>query len=534
MNKDRAHRRSKKKGFALLSLKLPRKIVPIMALLTPIVATAASIDLKSPDGAISLSGELLAYDGETITVLTEAGQVSLAASRVLCVGEDCPASMQSDADDIPTVTIATSNADARAIANSFLKTTTASSSRRVISGNAESLDPAGVGPALVSFVPASTATTNDIIVTDENASETNVAIAAIQDWVHDTAPSQLLAATALSVVTAPDAGVDRLTLTQIARILAGEVVNWAEVGGADVDLTLFLTHEDSRLYENLQALIMRPARKPITPAFVTLQDANQINKSVKVTPGGFSLIPQEFAEGGRTLGVTDQCGVTTWPTDFAVRSGTYPLTLSTLALFPSGRENTLIQTAFDKAAMQNDYVQLAETIKSSQALIHQSEADKVDRFVKLMSQDLSDTEKEDAARLIAHLIDADQLSVSFSGGDQSQTQGAWARTHFVRLRDAIASGAFDGQEILFVGYAQNADTGDAVTASKAAADSILDAFTTFAPNAATRDTVQFRAIGHGTLGHTACATLDGASFQTPRIEVWSHPAPVSHAASHLK
>lgn len=500
-----------------------------MALLTPVMATAASIELKSQDGVISVEGEVLSFDGETITLLTKAGEINLRANRVTCHGNDCPTTLRTTA-QTPAITIATSDPQTLAIARSYLATSNASSSRRAVSGAATSDGQVGLDTAQISFVPASSATTDEISVTDVIAPETTNAIAGLQQWLHDTSPSQLLAAKALSVIAAPDTGVDRLTLTQIARILAGEIVNWAEVGGADMDLTLFLTGENTRLHEDVQALVMRPARKPITPAYVTLPSADQIQRSVKVTPGGFSVIPQDIATGAHTLGITDQCGVTTWPTNFAVRSGGYPLTLSTLVLYPFELDNTLIHSAFDKAAADDGPLRFAVPTKPEQTLLNLSEAEKVDRFVNLMSQDLSATEKEDAARLIEFLIDADQLSVSFADGDLSQTQGAWARAHFIRLRDAVKAGQFDGQEIVFVGFAPDADAADPVTTSKAAADAIMAAFTTFAPDATNREAVRFRAMGYGTLSDAACATQDDVANKVPRIEVWSHPAPLNGVA----
>jgi len=155
--------------------------------------------------------------------------------------------------------------------------------------------------ANVAFVPASEATIGEITITDTGVTETATARGTIQDWVAQTAPSQLLAMKAMSLIAAPNIDVQKLTLVQLAQIFAGEVVNWAEVGGPDIDISVFLTGEETRLFENVQTVLMRPARKPMTPVYVTVQDPDQIAAAVKMTPGGISLVPSDMAAQANTL-----------------------------------------------------------------------------------------------------------------------------------------------------------------------------------------------------------------------------------------
>ena len=507
----------------MLSAKLTKTITPLIIVLTPMLAQAASIELRSADGKISVAGELIGYDGETLTMETPHGLFHMKADGVICHGADCPADLRA-VEPVQSVTVAATNPQSYAIAQSLLNSSTVSSSRTAVVADTAAPAPVMGVPARVTFVPDASPTNGDIVITDVIAHGTATAIGSLQNWMTDKTPSQLLAAKALSVVTSPDTGVDRLTFSQIARIFAGEVVNWSEVGGADLDMTLMMTDEASRLYEDVQAIVMQPARKPMTPAVTTLHSPEQIEKAIKTGTGGISLLPSELTADSHTLGVTDRCGFTTWPTDFTIQSGDYPLILSTLVVYPHQLDTSLIQTTFDKVAVTGSVANAETSPVPSPS--HLPEKDKVVRLLDLMEPDLTATERANASDLIAHLIDADQLAMSFADGVLSQTEGAWARAHFVQLREAIAAGTFDGQEIIFVGFAADSDGAAANQQSQAAAESILAAFTAFAPEAATRNAVRLKAIGHGALGKPVCRVTDAAAKTAARIEVWTHPAPV--------
>ena len=500
------------------SLKLAKIAALFAVALRPTIAPAASIEYATPDGTYAIRGDVTGFDGETLTVQTSAGEIRLPAADITCAGADCP-------DDLnPAIMIAASDTRTLSLAQDVLGLSTASSSRYLNAENTGASTPSFGLQTNVKIIPAALATDGTVIITDAISPETTSASGVIGDWLQTTSPSQLLTMKAFSVVVGPDVGVESLTESQIAQIFAGEIVNWSEVGGADTDIVLLLTDEGTRLHADIQSVVMQPARKPITPIFALMDDVNDIPAAVATTSGAISMLPSQATESLQTIGVANPCGMPSWPTEFAIRSGDYPLTLSTLVLYPSELDNTFLHAAFDQAAAHQTALRTQDGAENS-ALLHLPEPDKVGRFINLMSDELSDAEKTDAAALVELLIDADQLSITLTDGVLSQTQGAWARAHFVQLRDAILSGAFDGQEIMFLGFSSDMDTEIARAASLQAANRMMASFTAFAPEAANHDAVQFRASGHVTLGQSACVTHDETQHHVPKIEVWTHPIP---------
>jgi phosphate transport system substrate-binding protein len=57
---------------------------------------------------------------------------------------------------------------------------------------------------------------------------------------------------ALAIVVHPDNPVDQLTEEQVAKIFAGEITNWSEVGGNDEDITVFTRNEESGTFAYME------------------------------------------------------------------------------------------------------------------------------------------------------------------------------------------------------------------------------------------------------------------------------------------
>ena len=508
----------------MLSPKQTKTVVPVLVSMLPMFAMAAPVELRSPDGFISINGEITSFDGNMITVATSVGDVRVPASEVTCHGETCPAGIARGLIE-ETITIAGINPANTAVVSNFLRTTTASSSRSAFPGSVSLTNDAQNQIANVSFASSNSGSQSDVTITDVlETSSLNTTRTPIDNWMGDPAPTQLLAIKALSVVVSPGTGVDSVSVQQLAQIYAGEITNWSEIGGIDSNITPIQAAEGTRLHADVQASVLTPAGKPTSPTIFTMADAGTILKSLQAIPGAISIVPSEMTDVTNTLHVSNGCGVTSQATDFAVRAGDYPLTLSTLAVYEGELQTNVMHAAFDKAATQAGQTVDPTNGYASHVLMSLPNEDKNWRVANIMSQQVSDTQKQAAIDLIQLLFDARQLSATFADGALTQTQGAWTRAHFIRLRDAVMAGEMDGQDVVFVGFDGHPDETQALAVSQTAAENILIAFTAFAPNAANREGVSFVAKGHGKLAPVGCFNNGAVPQSGNRIEVWVRPA----------
>jgi phosphate transport system substrate-binding protein len=501
----------------MLSLKLNKTIVPVLVSSLPVLVSAAPIELRHASGLVTVSGELSSFSGGMITVITSAGDVTVPAAKVTCHGSACPDGVART--QVPqTISIAVTSTENMSVAQSYLGANTASSSRSPRSGRAAATDQNYLSQ--VSFSPAAQIDQGDVVITniiDQNDADNR--FGSLQDWTQDQAPTQLLAIKALSVVTSPGTGVDSLSLSQLAQVWSGEVTNWSQLGGIDRNITPIQSAAGTRLHADIQTAVLTPARKPASPMIFSMEGAEAILSALHTIPGAISIVPSEMAAQSTTLGISDNCGITSVASSFSIRAGDYPLTLPTLAVYNGDHDTQVMQAAFDTAASNGPQDLFHDAGFSDHALMVLPEADKNWRVANIMSKDLSGRQKDAAIDLIKLLHDARQLSMSFADGQLSQTEGAWARAHFVRLRDAINSGAMDHQEIHFIGFQSENDSDK----SQDAAEAILAAFTAFAPDAANRAGVQLFATGHGGLAPIGCYNNGTVADRDTRIEVWTRP-----------
>ena len=490
----------------------------------PLSVQAEPVELRHESGLVTISGEILSFDGTTLMVATSAGDVSVPAAEVTCAGNDCPEGVKLSAIE-EAVSIAVMSPENLSLAQSYLTTTTATSSRSARAGDTVVRNETQDQIAKVSFVPSAQSDQGDIIITNviSDAAAAN-RTGTIAEWTLGSTPTQLLAIKALSVVTSPEIGVDHISMPELAQVLAGEITNWSQLGGNDLNIIPIQAAAGTRLHADVQATVLDPARKPASPMVFSMADASAIMTGLSTLPGGMSIVPTEMVGATNTLDIVDSCGVTHAATDFEIRAGDYPLTVPTLAVHNTPLETQVMHAAFDKAASVGIPDMFEEADFSPHTLMQLPTDDNDWRVANIMSQQLDADQKQSAIKLIQLLANAQQLSAAFTDGELTQTEGAWTRAHFVRLRDAIQSGVLDDKEIHFVGFhAQNIGA-DAVLSTQTAAENILAAFQAFAPDAANRPNVTLAASGYGHLGATGCLPNGATTARDTRIEIWTRPA----------
>ncbi|AEA46884.1 PstS family phosphate ABC transporter substrate-binding protein [Archaeoglobus veneficus] len=101
----------------------------------------------------------------------------------------------------------------------------------------------------------------------------------------------IIARDMLAVVVNPSNPVDKLTVEQVAKIFAGEITNWKEVGGNDAPITLYGRQSTSGTYEFFLEHVVRPyTGKGYSGTMRNLAGNIQIRDAVASDPNGIGYI----------------------------------------------------------------------------------------------------------------------------------------------------------------------------------------------------------------------------------------------------
>lgn len=489
--------------------------------LLPTVVASDQIKLRSVDGFTEVDGEILSFDDVAITLATSVGTINIPTSSVECFGAACPEGI-ARGKSVISQTLAIESKRMRDAFTALLDSQSqkTDSALRVTWRSTEEF-------ALnIISNPQVSAQVTLMEWEQEALGPKVVSVAATNPLENEGGEAHhLLAAQAFSVVVAPNTGMTSITHEQLAQIYAGQYLNWSELGGADILMQPLRPAPDGLEFGDLVSMVLDPFGLEMASDILTVPDsaaavafADQISGSVAVVNSA------AVKESSSQLSVLGACGIPVPASEYTITSGAYPLTLATYGFLDSAGRDGLLGALFEHIAKPDHQSVMAANGYTNLSIKTRPLQTKAARATRILAGDLPPTERQRALNLIAATLDAQQLSVSFEGGQSgAPATDAFQRANFIRLAAAIEAGEFDGGELLFLGFAQGANQAESLAQSRQAAERLVAAFEAFSPVSSRRPEVSFSAEGFGTLSDLDCLSFNGTE-QTSRVEIWVRPA----------
>ena len=524
-----------------MMMKLTKIATMLLCTAAPVALFAQDVTLQSPDEFISVDGQIVGFNGVMLRVQTTVGAVSVPASEVICFGDGC-------------LEIIASN-DFGLTADAFQSIVTGSGAE-VVSGSGDlqiafaapafnTLYATAVGAFATSGARAQIAgdgtltlqndsDTATLTATDDAASA-NIVIETVS--LNGTTPQayanafgwagggalthQMVGLQSFSVLVAPNAGIDSISMNDLARVYAGEVTNWSQIGGADMNVLALQLPTSSPLRAQMEALVMAPAGKRIAGNVLTMSDEAGISASINQFPGSISIVSTRAADVDMTVPVAGSCGIAVAATPFNVKSGDYPLIRPVMATYDAPSNLALVTELFDFASTETVQDMLAGEGFVSHIASLQDSGLKNGRLSQLLGALLDDAQRVAAAEMFQVLFNADRMSPTLTGGAASGPEGAWNRAMMQDLIAALSDPANAGREIIFVGIGQSsADSQTAINASIAAAAEMQAALVATAPDVVAAGNYTLSSYGFGDVSPATCIDGQVAGPTYTRVEVW--------------
>ncbi|WP_159086990.1 PstS family phosphate ABC transporter substrate-binding protein [Loktanella sp. Alg231-35] len=505
---------------------------------------AQQVDLRSPDEFISVEGEIVGFNGVMLRVQTSVGAISVPASEVICYGAGCIEVLASNDFGLTAGAMIDVVVDGSAPASSgdqtlsvgFESATAGGLYRTVAGAFAVASDTSATvvvsadGAAVLSNDEASLKLNivddgGDADIVVETVSLNGTAAQQYSgpgDWITTTQPGdQLLGLNAFSVIVAPNAGISEISLNDLARVFAGEVTNWSQIGGADVSVLPLQLPTNSDLWAQMNKLVMEPAGKTVAGNVLTMSDQAGISASILQFPGSISIIDFAVANADQTIAVAGACGIAVMPNAFNIISGDYPLARPIMASYNTAPTAPFAAELFDFASTD-----VAQGLLDREGFLNHSAQQqdpvlKNERLGGLLNASLDDAQRAAAAEMFQVLFDANRLSTTMTGGAASGPEGAWNRAMMIDLAGLVSGPEYQGREIVFAGFGASTSGSDAaISASLGAAQSMQAAFEQFAGAALASNEVTVSPYGFGNVFPATCVDGQVAGSGYTRVEVW--------------
>lgn len=480
------------------------------AFFVPAAAGAQDITLSAREGGLEISGTLQGYDGEFYRIDSVYGLLTIDAAGVICDGPACPDLTAPKANirivGLPGIGDSLLPPLIRAFAEARGLTYSAVAEEGY---RATVSDPKG-GAVLAEIHFAAAAP--DEAREDVQAGRAEVILAAMTE---PDLGARVLALDAMVPIVAPDNPLPRISTRDLARVLAGEVGNWAEVGGPDMPLVLHGLRADAALQRALGARLGREVL-----AQVRHDDVASLAAAVERDPWSIAMTLRAAVAGARSLPLTDSCGFPLLPSALAVKAEDYPLSLPIYLLTPKRRLPLFLR----------EFLTYLETPQAQSVVAAAGWIDRQPERQPLTADGLrlinaiqgagEETTLADLQRLAAAMNGADRLSLTFRFEDGASQLDAHSRDNLADLARLIEVGTFRNHALVLAGFSDGSGAAAAnLSLSQVRAEGVLTALAE--AGVAAGDLPQVMAFGEAM--PMACDETQAGRRLNRRVEVWLKP-----------
>ncbi len=489
-----------------------RVAVLTAALFAPLKAGAQDVTLSAREGGLSIAGMLQGYDGEFYRIDSVYGALTIDASGVICDGPACP-DLTAPKAQIRIIGLAgVGEALLPALFRAFADTRGLNYAESFASGYSATITDPTTGKPLaeISFAPAEPDTARNTLI---SGGAELILAAATEPGLG----ARVVAMDAMVPITAPDNPLPETSTRDLARILSGEVTNWAEVGGPDMPLVLHGLTPTSALQRALAARLGREVAATVLHA-----DIAALGAAVADDPWAVAMTVRAGVLGTRALPLTDSCGFPLPATVFAVKAEDYPLSLPLYLVTPKRRLPLLLREFLDFMALP----QAQSAVGAAGWIDRQPQRQPMTsdglRLMNAIQGAGEETTLADLKRLVSVMNGADRLSLTFRFKEGSNDLDAHSQENLTDFVQLIEAGAFPNTVLVLAGFTDGSGSADANLAlSQARAEGILTALASLAPEIPESSLPQV--MGFGEAMPMACDETAAGRRLNRRVEVWLRP-----------
>ena len=433
-------------------------------------AAADDVTLRSRDGAIELSGTLLGFDGEFYRVETQYGELTVDGSGVLCEGPGCPSLINYVAELSISGSSTIGEVLMPALVEGFAlqnglkaeRVTEDETHFHYVLTRPATSDDAEAVVGRFHFRVSSTdegfadllADEADLVMALREIRPGELALAREVGLgqLDDVNRSRVLALDAMTVIVSPTNPVSALSVSDLARILSGDIDNWRTLGGPDAPISIHLRDAQSGIAQAVEDRVLRPAR------FTLLEDVTRhpTNAALAqaVTEDQLGLGVASFSEIGNSkpLALSGPCGFRLRANRLTIKTEDYPLTAPMFLYIPARRlpklaREFLAYTRTGPAQIITRRAGFVDQAPEEIALNAQG-----DRFANAITVAEGDAGLGSLKRMVDTLSPLRRLSTSFRFEPGAARLDAQSRSNVQQLAAAIEAGVYDGREMVFVGF----------------------------------------------------------------------------------
>lgn len=497
-------------------------------------ALAQDVSLKSRDGAIELSGDLLGFDGEFYRIKTRFGEMTIDGTGVVCEGVGCP----SLTDYVAEVQVSGSATIGQVLMPALLQSfalrnglsatreTTGDSSFVYVLSDLKtektvarfSFQVNNTDTGFTDLVAGNT----DIVMALREIRPTEVDLAREAGLGDMTRPnrSRVLSLDAMVPIVAPTNPVAQVSVPDLARILSGKLTNWRELGGPDAPVTVHLLHKGAGLAQGLEDRVLAQISASFSPEITRHPNTAELARAVERDPFGIGVASYSEIGNTKALVLSGSCGFSLNAARRSIKTEDYPLTAPMFLYVPARRLPKLARDFLSFTRSRPAQIVIRRAGFVDQAPEEVPVDLQGDRFANAITVAEGADGLQVLQKMTRTLADMKRLTTSFRFEPGATRLDAQSRSNVQQLARALEAGRYDGRRLIFVGFSdgQGPASGN-LKIARERAKAVREAVE-LASETADLDRVQIETQAFGEAMPMACDDSAWGRQVNRRVEVW--------------
>ncbi|HMV40865.1 MAG TPA: phosphate ABC transporter substrate-binding/OmpA family protein, partial [Plasticicumulans sp.] len=162
----------------------------------------------------------------------------------------------------------------------------------------------------------------------------------------------------VAIIVHPANPLRSLSREQVAKLFAGEIRDWAELGGRPGPVHIYARDERSGTWDTFQSLVLGKAY-PLSPEAQRFESSPELSDRVATDAGGIGFIGLPYVRMARALAIGDGNAVPSAPSPFTVATEDYPLSRRLFFYLAPTGDNRMARELVE-FALENDGQQVVE------------------------------------------------------------------------------------------------------------------------------------------------------------------------------
>jgi phosphate transport system substrate-binding protein len=459
-------------------------------------ATAAATGKVAPDvilrmkgGAFELKGRLKAFEGGRYILENKAfGTMTLDAANMECIGAGCPGRQPpaptvaaappgpgSRAAAIRTKAIGIHGSTAvgwdlvpaliRAYAEHIGGTASTLAGGNPLEEQHKIIDARGTEAALFELKRYGTPTAFTAL--ENGAAQIGMASRPINDeetgrLVRAGTPNirtpqheHVLGLDGLVVIVAQDNPAVSLSIDNIAKIFAGQITDWSQVGLPPGSINVYSVSQSSGTFSSFDSQVMQPRGLALAGSTKLLLSTGEVADAVASDVNGIGVTSFAFLRNAKGLNVESSCGLITRPSVFTMKTEEYPLTRRLYLYTVNKPAQPHVKGFLDFALSQRAQPVIASAQFVDQSPISLGFEDQGGRIAYALNAPGEDFDIAQMPQLIADMNGARRLSITLRFKSGSIELDTKARGDIDRLVGLAATPELRGKRLLLLGFADS-------------------------------------------------------------------------------